>query len=409
MPPHVSPNLPRPRNVRVERRLLARRHVKGMSIASIVPLMSALLALGATQTPQPPTEPPAALRRPNLQVMTAVPESQLFLVMNAISDSLGVRCDYCHVRTTPDPTKTWFFAGGWNWDRDDKKQKLVAREMMRMVVDINQRQFGGRMVVTCYTCHRGAVAPDRFPPLPPRAYSFDPEPAARPLPSADDVWRAYLTGAGGTARRFTTTVMSATDDRSEGRRGTFEVVFKGTDRFRVTQRMPPDGPTSQALVGDAGWVGSDSGSRALRPDELARVRRTALRYGATKVERPSNLRIAGIERVGSRDAYVAVSDVDNRTKLVLFFDTATGLLVRERTTTETSFIPLQDQVDYEDYRNVDGVMLPFVIRSSDGAPFDTSVKSFTSIRHDVDVDDSTFALPARVARQVGGPAVGAVR
>jgi hypothetical protein len=43
-------------------------------------------------------EPPAALRRPNLQVLTKVPESQRFLMMNAISDSLGVRCDYCHVR-----------------------------------------------------------------------------------------------------------------------------------------------------------------------------------------------------------------------------------------------------------------------------------------------------------------------
>ena len=60
---------------------------------------------------------------------------------------------------------------------------------------------------------------------------------------------------------------------------------------------------------------------------------------------------------------------------------------RTCTTTETSFIPLQDQVDYEDYRNVDGVMLPFLIRSSDGSPFDTSVKAFTTLRHDVDVDN----------------------
>jgi hypothetical protein len=89
-------------------------------------------------------------------------------MMNAIADSLGVRCDHCHVRVSPDPTKTWSLAGGWVWDRDDKQPKRVAREMMRMVMDVNSRQFGGRTVVTCYTCHRGTVAPDRFPPLPPR-------------------------------------------------------------------------------------------------------------------------------------------------------------------------------------------------------------------------------------------------
>jgi len=90
---------------------------------------------------------------------------------------------------------------------------------------------------------------------------------------------------------------------------------------------------------------------------------------------------------------VAVSEVSPQTTVTLFFDVATGLLLRERTTTTTSFVPLQAQVDYEDYRNVDGVMLPFLIRSSDGSPFDTSVKVFTTVRHDVDVDDSIFERP----------------
>lgn len=342
---------------------------------------------------QAPAEPPAALRRAHLQVLTKVPESQLFPMMNAVADSLGVRCDYCHVRVAPDPTKTWSLAGGWIWDRDDKLPKKTARDMMRMVLDINERQFGGRAVVTCYTCHRGSVAPATFPPLPPRAYSAAPEPAAKPLPSADDVWSAYLRAVGAT-RQFATLVVSAADDRSEGRRGTVEVIFKGTDRLRATLRMPPDGPASQGVNGDAGWVASDGGARALRPDEVVRVRRTAQRYAVVKVDRPANLQIAKMERIGDRDAYVAVSDVDARTTMMLFFDAATGLLLRERTTTATSFIPLQDQVDYEDYRTVDGVMLPFLIRSSDGSPFDTSIKVVTSVRHDVEVDDAVFQAPA---------------
>jgi hypothetical protein len=357
-----------------------------MTAAALAAATGALFILSAGQ---PPVEPPAVVRRPNLQVLTKVPESQLFPMMNAIADSLGVRCDYCHVRVAPDPAKTWSLAGGWIWDRDDKRPKLAARDMMRMVADINARQFNGRATVSCYTCHRGSVAPVTFPPLPPRAYSTAPEPVARTLPSADEVWSTYLRAVGAT-RRFETLVMSATDDRSEGRHGTLEVVFKGTGRYRATLRMPPDGTVNQGYTRDSGWVASDSGSRALRPDELERTRRAAQRYAVVKLERPANLQIAKMERLGDRDAYVAVAEINDRTRVMLYFDAVTGLLLRERTTTETSFIPLQDQVDYEDYRNVDGVMLPFLIRSSDGSPFDTSVKVVTTVRHDVDVDDSIF-------------------
>src|SRR6185503_18115670 len=207
-------------DTRVEPRLLARFHTPvSMTIASILSFLTTILALSAGQAPTAPTEPPAVLKRPHLQVLTKMPESQLFPVMNAIADSLGVRCDYCHVRNTPDPTRSWSLGGGWVWDRDDKPQKAKGLAMMRMVADINEQRFGGRAVVTCYTCHRGSVAPATFPPLPPRAYSTAPEPAAKPLPSVDEVWSAYLRAAGAT-RHFTTTVMSATDERSEGRHGT---------------------------------------------------------------------------------------------------------------------------------------------------------------------------------------------
>src|SRR5262245_16607277 len=243
-----------------------------MTTTMFVQAVSAMLAIAAAQVP---SEPPAAIRRPNLQVLTTVPESQLFLMMNAIADSLGVRCDYCHVRPSPDPTKTWYFAGGWAWDRDDKPPKGVAREMMRMVMDISTRQCGGRMVVTCYTCHRGAVAADRLPPLPPREYPTGTEPSAPALPSTDQVWNAYVRAVAEPARGFSTTVLTATDDRNEGRRGTLEVVFKGTDRVRFTSRMPPDAAASQTVNGETGWVASGTGSRALRPEEISRVRRAA--------------------------------------------------------------------------------------------------------------------------------------
>jgi hypothetical protein len=189
--------------------------------------------------------------------------------------------------------------------------------------------------------------------------------------------------------------MSATDERSEGRHGTLELSFKGSDRFRLTLRMPPAGPASQALDKDGGWVATDDVTRPLRIDELARLRRASMRYRVIKLDRPADLRIIGIEHLAGREAYVAATDVDAPRKTTWFFDTETGRLLRERTTTETDLLPLQEQIDYEDYRQIDGVTVPFVVRSSDGSPFSTSVRTFTSIRHNLEVDDSAFKMPSR--------------
>jgi hypothetical protein len=92
-----------------------------MTIARVVPVVSALLALGAGQAP---TEPPAALRRPHLQVLTKVPESQLFPMMNAIADSLGVRCDYCHVRSAGSDQDV---VAGRRMDLGPRRQAAQAR------------------------------------------------------------------------------------------------------------------------------------------------------------------------------------------------------------------------------------------------------------------------------------------
>src|SRR6476646_5710914 len=129
----------------------------------------AAIVVAAAIVPRAAAQQPgsAGAARANLKVLQALPESQLFPLMNLVADSLGVRCDYCHVQATPDLTKTPSNVGGWVWDRDDKPQKRTALEMMRMVVDLNAGRFKGQSRVTCYTCHRGATQPARLPPLPP--------------------------------------------------------------------------------------------------------------------------------------------------------------------------------------------------------------------------------------------------
>lgn len=79
--------------------------------------------------------------------------------MRNITIGLGVRCQFCHIGEEGQPLAQFDFAS------DEKRTKLVAREMMRMVQDLNRRldslpgRTGTGLQVACVTCHRGISRP----------------------------------------------------------------------------------------------------------------------------------------------------------------------------------------------------------------------------------------------------------
>jgi hypothetical protein len=89
----------------------------------------------------------------------ATPIPQLVNVMKDFTSALGVRCQYCHVGVEGQPLATFDFI------TDEKRTKVVARQMMFMLQEINRRvdSLPGRadptLRVTCNTCHRGRTNP----------------------------------------------------------------------------------------------------------------------------------------------------------------------------------------------------------------------------------------------------------
>jgi hypothetical protein len=67
-----------------------------------------------------------------------------------LSAATGLNCTDCHLDES---------GGDWAKYADENARKQMARRMMVMVNTINQTNFGGRQVVTCFTCHRGASRP----------------------------------------------------------------------------------------------------------------------------------------------------------------------------------------------------------------------------------------------------------
>ena len=108
---------------------------------------------------QPPGKwPPDSLV--NLQVIAKTTRPvQVWGIMRNIAGGLGVSCTFCHVGADTTPFERIDFAS------DQKRNKLVARQMMRLVQEVNSRldTIPGRptptVVVTCETCHRGVSRP----------------------------------------------------------------------------------------------------------------------------------------------------------------------------------------------------------------------------------------------------------
>lgn len=110
----------------------------------------------------------AAVKQPkvdrfkNLQVLPKnITEDSLGKLMDLYSASLKVNCDYCHVHDKKADTMIWH--------KDDKPEKEITRNMMRMTADINEKYFHFNedikasevQAVTCYTCHKGSPMPEK--------------------------------------------------------------------------------------------------------------------------------------------------------------------------------------------------------------------------------------------------------
>jgi hypothetical protein len=360
---------------------------------SVVSLV--LLAAAAPSVAQQPGS--AGATRPKLEVLQSLPEAQLFPVMNLVATSLGVHCDHCHVQATPDYSRTPSNAGGWVWDRDDKESKRRARDMMKMVVELNASRFGGESKVTCFTCHRGAMLPSRLPTLPPPPPGSARTARPTPLPTADRVLAAYLAAVGRIdAPAGTGMSIRGWDERPEGRYGKFEITVAGSDRYRIVLTTP-EATTNQGLAGDLAWAATNAGVQRLSsPADLARMRRIAMRYRPVK-EQPQNLRVVGIARVDDRRRLRSAGKARLHYHADVVLRRSHGLLRRELTTTETLLVPLMEQVDYDEYRDVNGVQMPFRVRISDGAPYSTTTRTILEIRRNVPVSDTLFRPPTTSA------------
>lgn len=355
-------------------------------------------AQGGASAKAPQGDAPVEQRHPNIQVLKGMPESQLIPTMQFIAASLGVNCAYCHVNT----------GGKWEFEKDDKKNKLTARRMIQMTLDINKgnRDVLGGAGVSCFTCHKGMTEPANIPTLPLPAASEggaagEAKPTTPQLPTAAQVVDKYLQAIGGraAAERLKTRVMKGSLVGADGEAIPFELHLQSPDKVLAIIGDPQQGATLQGMNGTTGWIKTPKEQRELRANEIARFRAAAQAYDPVQIKEAAPNTRVGRGKVGDRDAYVLSWPVDDAHIQRLYFDAQTGLLLRVITYTTTVIGRIPSQVDYDDYRDVDGVKLPFTVRLTSVDARSDATRKFTEIKANVPANDAQFNPPPAPAQK----------
>ncbi len=216
--------------------------------------------------------------------------------------------------------------------------------------------------------------------------------AAKPPSSGKVIDRYKKASGGGALKRIKSTTVSGTLKSAEGGAGSFLYHAASPDRLRID--ITANGVTSsEAYNGKSAWRMDERGLRTLLGDEARRLRLESLLANTRLNDLSSNRIYAGApvkSSVDGRDAW-AVEFVKDEVRARLFFDAASGLIIKQERDTSEGVV----QVFYGDHRPVDKVMEPFSIRIKRGES--ESLVSVDKVEHNRAPDEAQFRYP-----QAGG-------
>jgi len=353
--------------------------------ACLILIVALVLRTGSTADARFPEEQKTAAQQfKNIQVLKDIPADQLIPTMQFIAGSLGVECEFCHVEH--------------QMDKDDKKEKKTARKMMAMELAINKDNFDGNLNVTCYTCHRGTAHPVSIPLLgadaPKPAPHLHGEEGHAALPAADELLNKYLGAVGGAdaLSKIHTRVQKGTLD-AMGHKSEIEVYSEAPEK-RVSISKIPNGSSVTAFNGEVGWLTIPNGVHRMTAQEREAARIDAELYFPLRVrEMYKQFRVLPGEPINGHDTYlISATGGDVHPALRLYFDQQTGLLVRQIRYAETALGRLPTQLDYADYKDADGVKIPY--QWTLWRPGGSFTIRIADVQQNVPIDEKLFVPPA---------------
>jgi photosynthetic reaction center cytochrome c subunit len=318
--------------------------------------------------------------------------------MGVMAAALGYDCADCHPGAGTD--KADFVI--------DTPKKRMARRMVDMVAGINKTYFGNVQNVTCFTCHHGRDLPSTTIALdklygPPNEEKTDVIEAGVGVPSATSILDKYIAAVGGAQKLATLKSYEATGSslgyEGLGGGGSFQIFAKAPDQRAVVIEFkdhPERGDSARLFDGREGWVKSPRGllgNYTVTGNELEGMKLDAVLSFPGQVKTAlTNWRVGNDDVIDGNDVHVVQGRGPKGLLATLYFDTKTGYLLRLLRYSASPIGHIPTQVDYSDYRDVNGIKFPFKYTFSwlDGK----DAFQLREVKLNVPIDQSKFEKPA---------------
>ena len=184
--------------------------------------------------------------------------------------------------------------------------------------------------------------------------------------------------------------------------GTFELLNAAPNKTRALIKADLSALGAGELVIDQRFDGStgyvlDSlqGNRAITGSQLENMKYSSFPHPFLNYkELGISVSLAGKENVGGRDAFVLVFDPPSGSDVRTFVDAETFMPLRTVMKAEVPQLgqEIEQTTEFFDHKEVDGVKVPFRIRTS--SSIQTITITLTNVTHNGKVDESLFVKPA---------------
>ena len=335
----------------------------GFLVLSLTGLCGAVALPG--QEPQP-----AEQVFKNIVSFKGFKASDVIPAMEFMSASLKVDCQYCH---TEDRAS------------DSKGPKKTARDMIAMQREINKQNFGGRNQVTCATCHAGHTHPVNVPPV----EGLDVRARRSQTVKPEEVLAAYGKAVGSDPTKPIIGLRLKGTGVSAGVKSPLEATYSMNKFAYVTKTAKGD--QKQGFNGTMGWFTSETGVKSFPLIyALGFVNQKSIFTGPESLPKLTNP-TGATAKLSGKDALVVTGIDADRTRVSLFFDKQSGLLLRTSYSYPSILGNLTQINDFSNYRKVGGVLLPMTIvnHSTEG----DTMQDFRSARVDGNIDPTVFDPP----------------
>jgi hypothetical protein len=331
-----------------------------------------------------------------VQLLRGIPVDTFFEVMGTFASSMGNDCTFCHASNAA-LDKSAFAT------QTPRIQR--ARQMITMMKAINQQYFGGAPRVTCFTCHGGSNTPKADPSFMSQYGEPVLDPDARDFLTdasinVNQVFDKYIQALGGADKlaKLTSYAAKGTYSGFDTDRSTvpIELYAKAPNQETVVVHLTI-GASTRVFDGQNAWVSGPEQPLpllTLTGGNIERARLSALANFPLGLQKAYPQWRAGRTILNDKDVIVLQATVSGDRVAQLFFDPASGLLVRllRFTITPVAFVPTQ--IDYADYRELPGLGVKVPFSRTLTQTYMQMTLQFTDVQPNVQIDAARFAKPA---------------